>query len=442
MSTPRIRPPQSERELQDLVQAGRPAVLLGAFDHWPILQRQDGLDRLEHLVERIGDEPVTCAVLPAQVDGLLFYKEDGSQEPNYASERRSFRELARVLRAAVESNSPEIHYLQSLSVPDASPALAKELDLPFLPEGLNPDGRPRLWVGRGGNRAALHYDGYHNIACVVAGKKRFVVIPPEHLPDLYLGSMSQTPGGAPVSMVDFRRPDLERFPRYARAMESAEVIDMEPGEALFLPAFWFHYVESTGLNILVNFWWDDLPAARGAAATACFQHALLALRDLPPRRRAIAKLFFDQYVFHVHGDPYSHLPPDRQGWAGRRSPAEDRWLRAEVARSAAALPARPAPPDLGWDRALVAPDALVLRLHRSGKIVARSPSGPELRLDPADFDVLRRFTSPATPAAAFADLSETYEIARDDLEARLTGFLNEGLLVPAGPVADGQPASP
>lgn len=429
MSVRRLNVPQNEQELLDLVASGRPAVLAGAFDHWPITrERSDGLGRLDYLAERMGDALVAYACIPERDEGLLFYEHEGSQKPNYSEVRCRFREFAESLCSAIAVGSSKVSYLQSLSLVDAAPKLAAEMALPFLPAALNPNAR--LWVGRGGNRTPMHYDAYHNMACLLAGKKRFVVVPPEHLRDLYIGSLSKTPGGSPVSMVNFRSPDHDRFPRYAKAMESAEVIDLDAGETLFLPAFWFHYVESSDLNVLVNFWWDDVPAVQSAHAAACFQHALLTLRDLPPRRRAIAKLFFDHFVFQEDGDPYAHLARDQQGWAGTRTPQEDRQLREAVAASSRRL-LEEDKTSLSWDGAWRAPDTLAFKLHHSGQIVAQTPNGPNVELDRADFEVIRCFSAATSAEHALLKLSEIYEIERDAFMQQLQALAREGLLVRA-----------
>src|SRR3546814_11344692 len=77
-------------------------------------------------------------------------------------------------------------------------------------------------------------------------------------------------------------PDFERFPRFREAMAMARVALLEPGDALFLPRYWWHHVTSLGpFNAMVNYWWggDDEPHH-------VFLAALLALRDLPPGARA------------------------------------------------------------------------------------------------------------------------------------------------------------
>ena len=64
-----------------------------------------------------------------------------------------------------------------------------------------------MWLG---NRAivAPHYDIHDNLACVVAGRRKFNLFPPEQIENLYPGPTLVTPGGVPVSMVDLNQPDM------------------------------------------------------------------------------------------------------------------------------------------------------------------------------------------------------------------------------------------
>ena len=61
-------------------------------------------------------------------------------------------------------------------------------------------------------------------------------------------------------MVDPAAPDLARYPRFAQALAAGEVAELEPGDALFYPALWWHQVEARdGFNIMMNYWWDAVP---------------------------------------------------------------------------------------------------------------------------------------------------------------------------------------
>ena len=60
-----------------------------------------------------------------------------------------------------------------------------------------------------------------------------------------------------MSPVDIEDPDLDRFPRFADARRMH--CSLGPGDVLFMPAFWWHEVQSfpdslERRNLAVNFW--------------------------------------------------------------------------------------------------------------------------------------------------------------------------------------------
>ena len=66
--------------------------------------------------------------------------------------------------------------------------------------------------------------------------RRFTLFAPELVDRLYIGPLDLTPAGQPISLVDLAAPDLARFPRFAEALPQAQVVTLEPGDALFIPA--------------------------------------------------------------------------------------------------------------------------------------------------------------------------------------------------------------
>ena len=50
--------------------------------------------------------------------------------------------------------------------------------------------------------------------------------------------------------VDYSNPDLERFPKF-KDLQANEVI-LSPGDFLYLPTHWFHYIISLELNYQCN----------------------------------------------------------------------------------------------------------------------------------------------------------------------------------------------
>src|SRR3546814_12307007 len=64
-----------------------------------------------------------------------------------------------------------------------------------------------------------------------------------------------------ISLVDFAAPDLARFPRFAEALRHAQVAELGPGDAVFIPSMWWHHMEALdAFNVLVNYWWRPSPA--------------------------------------------------------------------------------------------------------------------------------------------------------------------------------------
>src|SRR2546430_2517450 len=131
------------------------------------------------------------------------------------------------------ANSRTAFPKQSARLADCLPGFAAENVLPILPESI----APRIWLGSAVITPA-HFDESSNVACVVSGRRRFTLLPPEQIGNLYIGPLDYAPTGTPISMVAFREPDFERFPRFRDALAAAEVAELEPGDAIYIPPLW------------------------------------------------------------------------------------------------------------------------------------------------------------------------------------------------------------
>jgi hypothetical protein len=172
---------------------------------------------------------------------------------------------------------------------------------------------------------STHYDVSHNVACVVAGRRRFILFPPQQITNLYVGPLEFTIAGQPVSMVDLDRPDFARFPRFAEALRHALVADLEPGDVIFIPTLWWHNVAAVGpLNVLVNYWWQQAAEVPFPALV----HALMSVRDVPPAEREAWKAWFDYYVFGADASASAdHLPQSARGVLGPPSPTRTQLIK-------------------------------------------------------------------------------------------------------------------
>jgi len=52
------------------------------------------------------------------------------------------------------------------------------------------------------------------------------------------------------SAVDWSDPDLVKFPRFPETMVNEVVL--QPGDSLYLPTHWFHYIISLNTNLQCN----------------------------------------------------------------------------------------------------------------------------------------------------------------------------------------------
>src|SRR3546814_10601995 len=96
-------------------------------------------------------------------------------------------------------------------------------------------------------------------------------------------------------------------------MAQARTVELDPGDAVFIPSMWWHHVEGLEpFNILVNYWWRDTPAWLGQPQAA-LHHAILAIRDLPPEEKALWRDLFDHYVFENDAALTDHIPDHARG---------------------------------------------------------------------------------------------------------------------------------
>lgn len=305
----------------DVLQSTQPVLLPGLVAHWPLVQaarRSDAAfcDYLRGFDS--GQRLMTWRGSPA-IGGRFFYNDDFSGF-NFAREGHT---LGAVLDELLAGSADAV-YMGSTAIDGACPALRQHNDLPAL-AGFNP--LVSLWLGNR-IRVATHFDLPDNIACVVAGRHRFTLFPPDQVANLYIGPLDLTPAGQPVSLVDQARPDLARFPRYAEALRHAQVFDLEPGDALFLPSQWWHGVESLDpVSGLVNFWWRQSPPFMDTPLNTLMM-ALLTLRDLPPAQRNAWRALFDHYVFDANSETAAHIPPGARGILDPINDHSARQLRA------------------------------------------------------------------------------------------------------------------
>jgi hypothetical protein len=291
-----------------LKRARTPFVLRGLVAHWPLVQAglQSPRAARAYLLERARDVPFAVSVGPPGHDGRMFY--DQTMAMNFQMARGKLADIFGSIDANEARADPPSMYLASIDVPGHFDGVATENALELGAR----EPIASLWIGTP-TRIAAHNDFPHNLACCVAGRRRFTLFPPDQFRNLYLGPIDNTPAGRAVSMVDFHAPDFAAHPGFADALGHGMVAELEPGDALFIPSMWWHHVEGLAVfNILLNYWWRDTPRFLGQPQDA-LNHAILSIRDLPPEDRAIWRDLFDYYVFDNTAQSSDHIPAGARG---------------------------------------------------------------------------------------------------------------------------------
>ncbi|PBJ81540.1 cupin [Lysobacteraceae bacterium NML93-0399] len=292
----------------DVLRSTTPLVLRGVVADWPMVRAARDGNAAPYLAGflRPGAPPVTATVGPPEIGGRFFYSDD-LRGFNFRREQVPLEVVLRTLGNYATADAPPSIYVASTTLDTWLPGFrdANPIDL---------DGRDPLasiWIGNR-TRIAAHQDLPDNLACVVAGRRRVTLFPPDQLRNLYIGPLDLTPAGQPISLVDFAAPDHARFPRFAEAMRHAQVAELEPGDAVLIPSMWWHHMEGLDtFNVLVNYWWRRSPAWMDTPMNALML-ALMSVRDLPAHERAVWRDVFEHYVF-APDDAAPHVDAGARG---------------------------------------------------------------------------------------------------------------------------------
>ena len=317
--------------LAELLSAGTPAVLKGIGRDWGLVRA--GLrsvdDAMAYLRSFYNGKPLSASFAGPEAAGRLFYNEDFTRL-NFEARRVGMGAVFDEISAHLEDPHPPTVYIGSTVVDSYFPGFRKENDLNFAAQKV--DAPPAIWIG---NRtiASCHFDAPNNLACVAVGRRRFTMFPPSEVPNLYPGPMDPTPGGQAISLVDFSDPDFERFPRFRNAIEAGYSATLEPGDAMFVPAMWWHHVEAlSSFNTLVNYWWTTVPNFIPSPMNTLYQ-AMWSIRDRPEAEKAAWKAVFDYYVFGPSGRAGEHLPEKARGLLAEIDETAARQIRAMLINS-------------------------------------------------------------------------------------------------------------
>jgi ribosomal protein L16 Arg81 hydroxylase len=207
---------------REYLRPGRPVVITDAMDDW-----NEEVFSFDSLGALCGDEEVR----------VHHYDADREFTPDDVS-RRSLREL---IDSCLQEDFKSFPYYMrdNWQLCDKYPELMDAHSVPeyffdwfrLLPPFMRMP-YPRIFIGPRGAVTPLHVDVWDTHAWLsqLEGRKRWLMFPPEDNKYLY------------DCAVRCESPDLERYPLYAKTSPLESTIG--PGDTIFVPSKWAHWVES------------------------------------------------------------------------------------------------------------------------------------------------------------------------------------------------------
>ena len=311
---------------RELLISTEPFLLKNAVADWPLVKagQESAAAAAQYILRFYSDSTVGVGCGPPEIEGRFFYNDDFTGFNYDRGMVKLDQVLTEILRYEHVDDAPT-YYVGSTSIDACLPGFRAENDVAF--GGITP--LANIWLGNR-TRIAAHWDMPDNLACCAVGRRRFTLFPPEELENLYVGPLHLTPAGQPISLVDLHNPDFDKYPRFRKALKSAQVTDMEPGDALFIPSMWWHHVEGLdSFNVLINYWWRQSPEYMSTPVNA-LNLALLTIRDLPAEQRKNWRNAFEYYVFGADENTFEHIPGQARGALGPVSEEIARRLRADL----------------------------------------------------------------------------------------------------------------
>ena len=121
-----------------------------------------------------------------------------------------------------------------------------------------------LWLCLGSGHSALHYDGWDNVLMVLRGVKRLLLLPPSATCQLRPRAAHHLSANRSALTRDELRQTIARLEESGAARR----VEVQAGHTLFIPAGWWHAVDSPDdFTLAVNFWWHNPTRVDGGRAT-------------------------------------------------------------------------------------------------------------------------------------------------------------------------------
>ncbi|MEH2023721.1 cupin-like domain-containing protein [Nostoc sp.] len=250
----RIQNPSTKQFLEAWKQY-QPFVIEDVAKHWSAYKNWSN----DYLMEHCGDNVVPVRFYTkAFFDDYKNFAYEGGDYDTLDREMTYKEYIKDYVEARVDENKNDSDilgcYLPQAYLTERFPEIAEDVN---SPEYLNRKPVVFFWQGFSSKNFSsttnLHFDGFHNIFVQIRGRKRILLFPPSNYLSFY-PPIEDSVGIPEFSKVNPDILDLELFPKFPW-QEKIEII-LQPGEMLYIPPFWWHYVTAVDENISLSFLYD------------------------------------------------------------------------------------------------------------------------------------------------------------------------------------------
>ena len=262
---------KAPKELRRAIERREPVKVGGLIDHWDARRWT-----FESLRQEVGNRLITA---------MLGLPDNGALDDIQQAYEKTLT-LAEFLNEAEKATPGNACYLGYLRPSGLMPISERACNFEALTGVSNVRTDTRLWIGSAWTCSGLHSDLKDNIFAQIYGSKRVVLVPFRQTPLVYpyIDNIVN-------SRVDPDRLSAERFPRFLRAQVYATTV--RPGEVLYIPRGWWHYLKSESPSISINHWFGpQIPSS----------HFMLLLLRLGPLY--MGRTLLDMIRYSVLGNSY------------------------------------------------------------------------------------------------------------------------------------------
>lgn len=215
---------------QNYIDEGKPVLLKGYAKNWGATKKWN-LDFF----------------LSIEKDESILLLDNNYIQDSHGFKKASFKDYILKLKESENNQENVKEYLTTLNIFHYFPELKEDIDFSFY-EKHTTSNVVSAWIGPSGTISDFHADTANNVYAQIKGRKMFIICAPKFNRNMYRSNKHIY--GAVACGVNINHFDEKRFPNFKNSV--FHTIILEPGDVLFLPKKWWHYVQSLEPSISIS----------------------------------------------------------------------------------------------------------------------------------------------------------------------------------------------